>query len=858
MKSRSIKIALISLIAIILLLPLGELKEYSESIRSFSKLLGLAGLIIPVIFFIISIDLFKPSFYKLKDLFNHNVKKIREHLDKIEYSAPKSKWKVWRNLKLYYLPAIVSLQKSAYLGCLGHSVLLFWSAGWILYYIAIWGDFSRAHTLSGSLLYSAMSALDLFLVDINGNIIDNIKIPYIGSVIVALICLIAVCASVTLFSLIIGMFLSRLVQYSLGREAIVSAKANNHIYIFFGPNDKAEILAKDITKNDSKRSLVLYVDFIDLNGDDEDGWSNIVKVFSTKRKLRYDVIDFSQVIHLSTHITIPQAYNIHKERETDFWSSIDLDVVNDILEKLPTLEMMLDEDNNYDGPQVHIFLLSDDRDKNVLEAKILSEVMTEQDTLGEIPKTIYCSTRKDCVSAVIEEAHAAKLNNLTVRIIDDANLSISHLKSLEQSYPVKYVDWDFIEDIGTAKDTFNSMIIGFGETGRDALRYLYEFSAIPMKCAETPTRIPFKCNIIDPNIENLKGPFIAGSPNIFNKTNQDFKNGISDSVTIDFHGFNHRDLQFYELLSKVAADLKFVVICAGSDEENLSIAVTILKHLRREGKDFSEFRLFIRAYEEESFSHLESIVSYYNKLYSNTPFKETKEREQVISIFGKTNQIYTYSLIIEDKESQLARQFHNSYKEVADKKSPDWDTLCKMVDYPTYIRIQQEWKDDKWEAEEYPEALFDILRQINENKKNFSHLNHKIDVINRFITEYNGHHREKQINLSTVYDVLVNLENETGDKLDWQGRFNAIKQVVESKDLQSENFELFALIYNLCVFEHLRWNASHELLGFTYGEKKDFKRKKHNCLVDWDSLDQWTPIFDYLVVENCLRIKLGR
>ena len=857
MKSRSIKIAIISLIAIILLLPFGELNEYSKPIRSFSNIFGLAGLIIPVGFCIASIKLFKPSLHKLNDLFNHNVREIREHLDKTEYSAPKSKWKVGRNLKLYYLPAIVSLQKSTYLGCLGRSVLLFWSAGWILYYIAIWGDFSRAHTLSGTLLYSAMSALDLFLVDINGNIIDSIEIPYIGSMIVALICLTAVCASITLFSLIIGMFLSRLVQYSLGREAIVSAKTNNHIYIFFGHNDNAEILAKDIAKNDSKLSLILYVDFIELNNDDEDGWSNIVKVFSTKRTLRYDVIDFSHVIHLSTHITIPQAYNIHKERDSDFWSSINLDVVNDILGKLPTLETIPDKDNNYDGPQVHIFLMSDDRDKNVLEAKILSEVMSEQGSLKEIPKTIYCSTRKDCVTAVIEEAHAAKLNNLTVRIIDDANLSISHLKSLGQSFPVKYVDWDFTEDAGTVKDTFNSLIIGFGETGRDALRYLYEFSAIPLKYAEVPTRIPFKCNIIDPNIENLKGPFVAGSPNIFNKTNQDLKNEICDSVTIDFYDFNHKNLQFYELLSKVAEDLKFVVVCAGSDEENLSIAVTILKHLRQEGKDFSKFRLFIRAYEEESFSHLESIVAYYNKLYSDDPFKEIKEKEQVISIFGKTDQIYTYSLIIEDNESQLAQQFHNTYKEVADNKSPDWDTLCKMVEYPTYIRILQEWKG-KENAEEYPEALFDILRQINENKKNVSHLNHKIYVINKFISDYNGRHSEKQINLSTIHDILVNLENDKGDKLDWQGRFNVIKQAVESKDMQSENFELFALIYNLCVFEHLRWNASHELQGFTYGEKKDFKKKKHNCLVDWDSLDQWTPIFDYLVVENCLRIELGR
>ena len=46
------------------------------------------------------------------------------------------------------------------------------------------------------------------------------------------------------------------------------------------------------------------------------------------------------------------------------------------------------------------------------------------------------------------------------------------------------------------------------------------------------------------------------------------------------------------------------------------------------------------------------------------------------------------------------------------------------------------------------------------------------------------------------------------------------------------------LILNLAITEHLRWSASHEMLGYKKGNKTDEQRQLHNCLVGWEELDR--------------------
>ena len=55
--------------------------------------------------------------------------------------------------------------------------------------------------------------------------------------------------------------------------------------------------------------------------------------------------------------------------------------------------------------------------------------------------------------------------------------------------------------------------------------------------------------------------------------------------------------------------------------------------------------------------------------------------------------------------------------------------------------------------------------------------------------------------------------------------------------------------------EHLRWNASHEMLGYVKGDKKDEAYSEHGCLTDWGKLpSDEIRGYDYDVVDRSFRL----
>jgi hypothetical protein len=61
------------------------------------------------------------------------------------------------------------------------------------------------------------------------------------------------------------------------------------------------------------------------------------------------------------------------------------------------------------------------------------------------------------------------------------------------------------------------------------------------------------------------------------------------------------------------------------------------------------------------------------------------------------------------------------------------------------------------------------------------------------------------------------------------------------------------LLEHLAVCEHLRWEASHIMMGYkpTDGDTDDLK-KLHNCIRPYNELDEITKHYDWLVVKNSL------
>ena len=56
----------------------------------------------------------------------------------------------------------------------------------------------------------------------------------------------------------------------------------------------------------------------------------------------------------------------------------------------------------------------------------------------------------------------------------------------------------------------------------------------------------------------------------------------------------------------------------------------------------------------------------------------------------------------------------------------------------------------------------------------------------------------------------------------------------------------------LAIGEHLRWNASHIILGYRYAEETSDLRCTHSCIVPYEELSEEIRHYDWLVVKNSL------
>ena len=97
-----------------------------------------------------------------------------------------------------------------------------------------------------------------------------------------------------------------------------------------------------------------------------------------------------------------------------------------------------------------------------------------------------------------------------INFIDSSFLSVVSLKKSKDNamLPVRYVDIAQYADtgrkLGYVTSEFHCAVIGFGETGKEALKFLYEFGAFPNK---NNGKVPFKCHIFDNNLTKELGEF---------------------------------------------------------------------------------------------------------------------------------------------------------------------------------------------------------------------------------------------------------------------------------------------------------------------------------------------------------------
>lgn len=281
------------------------------------------------------------------------------------------------------------------------------------------------------------------------------------------------------------------------------------------------------------------------------------------------------------------------------------------------------------------------------------------------------------------------------------------------------------------------------------------------------------------------------------------------------YAYNSGTVKFYHKLQSVINQLNYVVIATGDDDRNLQTASAIFEYAYQHRKDgIKNFRIFVRLYNPgNEFKFRKTIEKY----------KDNCNAE--IYYFGSPRSIYTKSWIVDKKESEYAEKFHESY--------------CKANNEGHKSKEERRKKQiDKEGSKLLGNRGFN--RTVLQDISNYKHCYTK--------------------------EVLMGLYAKDGSitipawPLKTDGPADDNKKAWHTK------------LLNASKCEHMRWNASHLMMGYTAMPEEDIKpnmkscnerTKRHMCLVEWDKLkklpsDTDYQMYDYFVVKTTLKIYAQR
>lgn len=546
------------------------------------------------------------------------------------------------------------------------------------------------------------------------------------------------------------------------------AKGQN-LYIFWGLNENTVTLAENIHKKKPESGMII---FIGTPQDAEIGNQQLsISALINGQSLRKDNIRRIEKIgavisYCSEELKLPSKdvplCNIFKDAGLNSISKI----------------IFKSKDKN-----IRIFFLSDDQHHNLEYTSLLLKAIEQEDeTLnGCSHLDIYCQARKNKENSVLEKQAYIKSEETlpNVHLIDIANLSIQILKREVDYQPISFVTP--ITDTATVEDPFTAVVIGFGETGRDAVRFLYEFGAFPNSQGK---RSPFKCYAIDQEMDKLAGTFYNNAPAIKGKSE------------IELLQMNYLSEQFWEWVNDKISTLNYIVISCGDDEVGMQIAIDLLEKAFKTNMSMDHFKIFIRSYSKEKEGRMIEMANFYNQKAKNH-----------LVVFGMYRDLYTYKNIIDEESVKLAREFYTSY--VSKKESP------------------QTW----------------------EQRHNIS------------VDKGKGAYVTKNRQTVTLEDINGVIRKENQDIANYLHMETKLKLAGLSKKSTKADFDKLSAEQkkNIAICEHLRWNASHEMLGYVYGETTSDLHKTHSCLKPWQELtteyqgyddDVWNTTVDITLNSN--------
>lgn len=645
--------------------------------------------------------------------------------------------------------------------------LLIFFGGMSIYYIGYDYQGTGANFLT-LIIRSALSSFEMFLsksnlIGVASNCKDNSLYMFLFAFIHASAVMVSMVFAVACFG-------KRIKDWIRSVFWLYSSQ-KTEINIFWGINEKSIILAKDLyIKSNGKDRIV----FIDIPNEEENistgqSFSGIMGLLTYKAVMAKQLSNISYIM-LKSSLSPLSMYT----SEFGILEDMGLGNLNKLMRKSRKVNYFVLTDNESFNIQVSLKLLDSD--------------------IGERIDNLYCSARR--TKEISIHGDCRKGGNL--HLIDDSRESVMELAMRKDSngafytHPINYVSVN--SDLGYVETEFESLIVGFGTTGQDAFRFLYEFSAFPNRNGHKSAVRFFIC---DGGINMITGDLYQEIP-VLPK--------LEKCGEIEFCPYNFGTVDFYEKLHGIIDKLNYVVIATGNDERNLDIATRIYEFAMQYRKnELDRFRVFVRMYDSRNEYIFKKTIQAYSDLHV-----------AAIEYFGSPNDIYTRKRILDDEEGMLSDKFYKAYCNVS-------------------------------------------------NSKDLQHEDRRKEEVNKESTKLLGYRRLNRVlfqdkaNSKHCYTKEILLGLHSLDKCPLLPQWPIVLEGNLSDEINKWKIKLV----NVSICEHLRWNASHFMMGYTKMSGNDFKgsscnekKRQHLCLVDWEDLPSNPDYkeYDYIVVKTAINL----
>lgn len=677
--------------------------------------------------------------------------------------------------------------------------ILIFISGLFLYIIGFSHE-GTGHNPIALLLRSATASMEMFvseseLIEVEHHIANN---PYY-MMWFSLTHFLAICISAAFILHILGI---RAISYLKMR--LTWRRQKKDLYVFFDLSQESVNLAKDICKsnNEGKDFRIVFVKTpMEDSHLERFSFSHILSFADNRNETIEELMEINALLTYSRKsITIGMD-------DKEWEETIGLNILWHYIKKYT-------ED-------IYFFCLSANEENNINTAVALSKRHSDNER-----HHIYCHANRDSITD--------SLASTNLKFIDSSNLAVMELKKKVEYQPVSFVTPD--TKTGVATKPFRSMIIGFGETGFEVFRFLYEFSSFVGKDSKEN---PFHCDIIDPKAKQLENSLYLHCPGLEEKANKDGAHIILfHEGTIE----NNRNI-----VKKLIDSVDYIVVCTDNEKENLSIGITLLNLAYKYRSNLEKLAIFIGINDNREYKKAQEIAKFYNECGK----KDKKENlyEFTLVPFGSKKQLFTYKNIIDEDVLNKAKEFYFEYQKTSNLLGTDKEYDCEA-------NMDDEWDlRRKGKKQNVAKGLWnknELTQKEAQDMANAWHIQTKLYLVGACCyckdKEYKCVAKERHAQLYGCIDfvmqkLLVRMEKARKCEEDFRKSHEFILEQIAAYE-HEHNIpagEYQTLFENLAKCEHLRWDASNRLLGYRTFEKakgndKHYLQKTHACMVPYEEL----------------------